>query len=143
MTRVREQHQRHREPCNYSQKFHHGRLPIEEQSWQHAPPETNRAGVVPGRLIFDVDRTRMLSSATGNADGPADSFPPDESRPSDQIVLPELFWDRAALAIGGAYRVRSFMILSARPHLGLTLCRDPGGSGTAPHQWPAFGIDDG
>ena len=94
-------------------------------------------------LNFDVDRTRMLSSATGNADGPADSFPPDESRPSDQIVLPELFWDRAALAIGGAYRVRSFMILSARPHLGLTLCRDPGGSGTAPHQWPAFGIDDG
>jgi len=82
-------------------------------------------------LNFDVDRTRMLSSATGNADGPADSFPPDESRPSDQIVLPELFWDRAALAIGGAYRVRSFMILSARPHLGLTLCRDPGGSGTA------------
>ena len=37
MTRVREQHQRHREPCNYSQKFHYGRLPIEEQLWQHAP----------------------------------------------------------------------------------------------------------
>src|SRR2546430_9370211 len=93
-------------------------------------------------LNFDVDRTRMLSSATGNADGPADSFPPDESRPSDQIVLPELFWDRAALAIGGAYPVPSFMILSARPHLGLTFARDPRGGGAAPHQRPALRIRD-
>src|SRR2546429_4551724 len=80
-------------------------------------------------LNFDVDRTRMLSSATGNADGSADSFPPDESRPSDQIVLPELFWDRAALAIGGAFPVRSFIILFAPPHPCLTLCRDPRGGG--------------
>src|SRR5207249_10012009 len=82
-------------------------------------------------LNFDVDRTRMLSSATGNADGPADSFPPDESRPSDQIVLPELFWDRAALATGGAYRVRSFMILSART-LALRCVETPVGAGLPP-----------
>src|SRR2546429_4910923 len=89
-------------------------------------------------LNFDVDRTRMLSSATGNADGPADSFPPDESRPSDQIVLPELFWDRAALAIGGAFRVRAIFVIVSLPRLGLSFTPRTAGSWTGPRPKAPF-----